>query len=117
MSEHDGVRIISHDRCDFLQKVPRTLLPSHRCSISFGEVDFLLGATENVFKPGSSSPAAILLDAFDLYEKKSPRADEIIRNIRPELASAVDILTEAAGQELEPYWQKRLLNVSALSTP
>lgn len=64
-----------------------------------------------VFKPGSVSPAAILLDAFDLYEKKSPRADEIIRHIRPELARAVDLVVEAAGQEFEPYWQKRLLNV------
>ncbi|KAF8314990.1 vacuolar assembling/sorting protein VPS16 [Clavulina sp. PMI_390] len=92
ITEHDGVRIISHDRCDFLQKVPR--------------------ASEQVFKPGSASPAAVLLDAFDLYEKQSPRADETIRNIRPELAGAVDVLIAAAGQELEPYWQKRLLNTA-----
>jgi hypothetical protein len=70
-----------------------------------------LGACENVFKPGSASPAAILLDALELYEKKSPRADELIRSIRPELGRAVDTLVEAAGQEIEPYWQKRLLNV------
>lgn len=65
-----------------------------------------------VFKPGSTSAAAILLDAFDLYEHNNPRADEIIRNIRPELAGAVDLIIEAAGLELEPYWQKRLMNVS-----
>ncbi|KAF8331517.1 vacuolar assembling/sorting protein VPS16 [Cantharellus anzutake] len=92
ISEIDGVRIISSDRCDFLQKVPR---PS-----------------EMVFKPGSTSAAAILFDALELFEKKSPRSDEIIRSIRPELAGAVDTCIAAAGHELEPYWQKRLLNAA-----
>lgn len=69
------------------------------------------GASEWVFRPGSTSAAAILFDSFELYERKSPRADENIRNIRPELASAVDTCVQAAGHELEPYWQKRLLNV------
>jgi len=42
---------------------------------------------------------------------KSSKADESIRSIRPELAKAVDECIDAAGQEWEPYWQRRLLNV------
>lgn len=64
-----------------------------------------------MFRPGSTAPAAILFDALDLFDRKSPKADENIRTIRPELASAVDTCIEAAGHELEPYWQRRLLNV------
>ena len=43
--------------------------------------------------------------------KKSPKADESIRSIRPELAKAVDECIDAAGEEWEPHWQRRLLNV------
>jgi len=70
-------------------------------------------STEKVFRPGSTEPAAVLLDALEHYENRSPRADENIRSIKPELAGAVDVLIDAAGQEIEPYWQRRLLNVSA----
>ena len=84
------------------------------CSDLKMSIPFLPGSSEMVFKPGSTSAAAILFDAFDLFEKKSPRSDEIIRNIRPELAGAVDTCIAAAGHELEPYWQKRLLTVGGV---
>lgn len=66
----------------------------------------------SIFRPGSTSPSAILFDAWESFTSKSPKADESIRSIRPELAKAVDECIEAAGQEWEPYWQRRLLNVS-----
>ena len=66
-----------------------------------------------VFRPGSDHPAAILFDALDHFERKSPKADESIRSIRPELANAVDTCIEAAGRETEPHWQKKLLRVSS----
>ena len=64
-----------------------------------------------MFRPGSTHPAAILFDALDQMDRKSPKADESIRSIRPELANAVDTCIEAAGRETEVHWQRRLLKV------
>ncbi|KZO95381.1 vacuolar protein sorting-associated protein 16 [Calocera viscosa TUFC12733] len=93
VGEIDGVRIIGAEKCDFLQRVP----PS----------------TYAVFRPGSTSPGATLFDAMTHFEKKSPKADENIRSIRPELVAAVDACIDAAAQEWEPYWQKKLLNAAS----
>ncbi|KAF9010009.1 vacuolar assembling sorting protein VPS16 [Cyathus striatus] len=92
ITEMDGVRIMSSDVCDFIQKVPA-------CTIS-------------IFRPGSTSPSAILYDAWESFTNRSPKADESIRSIRPDLAKAVDECIEAAGQEWEPYWQRCLLNAA-----
>ncbi|KAF8524325.1 vacuolar protein sorting-associated protein 16 [Hysterangium stoloniferum] len=92
VSEIDGVRIVSTGTCDFLEKVPAPIF--------------------SIFKPGSTSPGAVLYDACDLYERRSPKSDEHIRSIRPELASAVDECIDAASREWDPYWQRRLLNAA-----
>ena len=92
VTEIDGARIVDTQSCDFIQLVP----PS----------------SDKVFRPGSTDPSAILFDALDLFEQHSAKADENINSVRPELAKAVDVLIEAAGQEIEPYWQRRLLHVS-----
>ncbi|KAL0062112.1 Vacuolar protein sorting-associated protein 16 [Marasmius tenuissimus] len=92
VTEPDGVRVVSQDSCDLIQKVPSSSL--------------------SIFRPGSSSPAAILYDAWESFSRRSPKADESIRSIRPELAAAVDGCIDAAGQEWEPYWQRRLLNAA-----
>ena len=68
-------------------------------------------STLSIFKPGSTSPSATLYDAWENFSKRSPKADESIRSIRPDLATAVDECIDAAGQEWEPKWQRRLLNV------
>lgn len=94
VSEPDGVRVVSPDLCDFIQKVPASSI--------------------NVFRPGSTAPAAILFDAWDSFQKRAPKADENIRSIKPELAKAVDECIDAAGREWEPHWQRRLLNVCSL---
>lgn len=54
----------------------------------------------------------MLYDALDHFERKSPKADEAIRSIRPDLARAVDTCIEAAGQEWEVTWQRRLLKAA-----
>ncbi|WWC85237.1 uncharacterized protein L201_000099 [Kwoniella dendrophila CBS 6074] len=92
LGEIDGLRIISSGTCEFVQKVSD-------CTLA-------------VFSPGSSHPAAILYDALDHFERKSPKADESIRSIRPDLANAVDTCVEAAGREIEVTWQRRLLKAA-----
>ncbi|KAF7789677.1 hypothetical protein EIP86_000623 [Pleurotus ostreatoroseus] len=92
ITETDGVRVIGPDSCDFIQKVP--------------------ASSVSVFRPGSTSASAILYDAWEQFNKRSPKADESIRSIRPELAAAVDECIDAAGREWEPYWQRRLLSAA-----
>lgn len=90
-------------------------------------------ATEEIFKIGSTSPAALLFDALDHFEvsktvdmlkmlfkcslfpkRKSPKADENIRNIKADLVDAVDCCIEAAGFEFHHYYQRSLLKVSKI---
>ena len=55
----------------------------------------------------------MLFDALDHFEKRSPKADENIRIIRPVLADAVDSCIEAAGHEFNLFWQRSLLKAAA----
>ncbi|KAI9816858.1 MAG: hypothetical protein M1827_001503 [Pycnora praestabilis] len=89
----DGVRLLTNDVCEFLQKVP--------------------DVTEEVFKLGSSSPASVLIDAIDQLEKKSPKADDNIQMIRHNLPEAVDTCVKAAGHEFNIHWQKQLLKAAS----
>jgi vacuolar protein sorting-associated protein 16 len=89
----DGIRIITGDVCEFLQKVPEP--------------------TEDVFRLGSTSPASVLLDAIDQLEKKSPKADDNIQLIRASLDEAVDVCVRAAGHEYSIHWQKQLLKAAS----
>lgn len=70
-------------------------------------------ATEDIFKIGSTSPASVLLDAIDQLEKKSPKADDNIQLIRPNLPDAVAACVEAAGQQFSAHWQKQLLKAAS----
>lgn len=70
--------------------------------------------TLSIFQPGSTKPASILYEALEHYQRKSPKADENIRVIKPDLAEAVDTCIEAAGQEWDAKWQQKLLRVSPL---
>ena len=89
----DGVRILTNDVCDFLQKVP--------------------DSSQEVFQFGSSSPGAVLLDAIEQLEKKSPKADDNIQMIRANLDEAVDICVRAAGQEYSVHREKQLLKAAS----
>ena len=68
--DYDGVRLISNEVCDFLQKVP--------------------DVTDEVFRSGTASPASVLLDAVEQLENQSPKADDNIQLIKPNLVEAVD---------------------------
>ena len=89
----DGVRLITNQVCEFLQKVPED--------------------TEEVFKLGSTAPASVLLDAVEQLEKKSPKADDNIQLIRSNLDEAIDMAIRASGQEYATYWQKQLLKAAS----
>lgn len=92
-SDYDGIRLFTNEVCELLQKVP--------------------DVTEEVFRLGSTSPAAVLLDAIDQLDRKSPKADDNIQLIRSDLDSAVDICVRAAGQEYSIHWQKQLLRAAS----
>jgi hypothetical protein len=89
----DGLRLLTNDVCEYLQKVP--------------------DETVEVFRLGSDSPAANLLEASNLLDQKSPKADDLIQLIRPSLAEAVDTCIKAAGHEYNIHWQKALLKAAS----
>ncbi|KOS16927.1 putative vacuolar protein sorting-associated protein 16 -like protein [Escovopsis weberi] len=94
ISEYDGTRLITNDFCEFLERVPDDTLQA------FG------AASE-------ASPASILLDAVRQLELESPKADDYIQLIRPNLTEAVDTCVNTAGREFDPAWQKRLLKAAS----
>lgn len=89
----DGLRLLTNDVCEYLQKVP--------------------DASVDVFRIGSDSPAANLLEASSLLDQKSPKADDLIQLIRPSLAEAVDTCIKAAANEYNIHWQKQLLRAAS----
>lgn len=92
--EIDGIRTISEEKHDFFTMVP--------------------DVTVNIFKIGSVSPSAILVDAVEQLDRNSPKADENLQIIgSAELPTAVNTCIEAAGYEFEPLWQKTLLRAAA----
>ncbi|KHJ32046.1 putative vacuolar protein sorting-associated protein [Erysiphe necator] len=93
IAELDGVRLITNDVCDFIQKVPEV--------------------TDEVFRFDTESPASILLDAVEQLEKKSPKVDNNIQIIRPNLVQAVDTCVKAAGFEFNTSLQKKLLKAAS----
>ncbi|KAI1153025.1 vacuolar protein sorting-associated protein [Nemania diffusa] len=93
IADHDGVRLLTNDVCDFIQKVP--------------------DVTDEVFRYGTESPASVLLDAVEQLENQSPKADDNIQLIRPNLVEAVDNCVAAAGHEFSIHWQKQLLKAAS----
>ena len=93
LPEIDGVRLITNDVCELLQKVPDD--------------------TEEIFKLGSTAPASVLLDAVEQLEKKSPKADDNIQLIRSNLGEAINTCIRAAGEEYSAHWQKQLLKAAS----
>jgi hypothetical protein len=81
---------------------------------SLGLNFFLLDSTEAIFKIGSTAAPSLLYDALDHFEKKSPRADENIRQIKNELPQAVNACLLAAANETSYTLQSSLLRVYLL---
>lgn len=93
ITEIDGMRTITSEKHDFYSIVPDT--------------------TVNIFRIGSVSPAAILLDCVEQLENNSPKADENLQIIKSRLSQAVTDCIEAAGYEFEAYSQKSLLKAAS----
>ncbi|XP_015880079.3 protein VACUOLELESS1 [Ziziphus jujuba] len=91
--ECDGVRILSNSSMEFLQRVP--------------------DSTESIFKIGSTSPAALLYDALDHFDRRSAKADENLRLIRSSLPEAVESCIDAAGHEFDVLRQRTLLRAAS----
>lgn len=66
-----------------------------------------------MFRLGTDHPASILLDAVEQLDMQSPKADDNIQLIRPNLVEAVDTCVNAAGQEFSVHWQKQLLRAAS----
>ncbi|KAF6254839.1 vacuolar protein sorting-associated protein 16 [Scenedesmus sp. NREL 46B-D3] len=92
VTEVDGLRLISSGTCSLLRRVPDALV--------------------QVFKPGSTSPAAQLLDARDLYDAGSARSDKLLRQMAGHLAEAVEGCAAAAGLDLSITRQRALLRAA-----
>ena len=72
-----------------------------------------LDSAVNVFNIGSTASSALLFDAWEHFEKKSPKADENLRSIKGDLVLAIDECLEAAGSETNPYYQRALLKAAS----
>ncbi|OAY57326.1 protein VACUOLELESS1 isoform X1 [Manihot esculenta] len=91
--ECDGVRVLSNTTMEFLQRVP--------------------DSTESIFKIGSTSPASLLVDALDHFDRRSAKADENLRLIRTYLQEAVEACVDAAGHEFDVSRQRTLLRAAS----
>uniref|UniRef100_A0A803MTD0 Protein VACUOLELESS1 n=1 Tax=Chenopodium quinoa TaxID=63459 RepID=A0A803MTD0_CHEQI len=81
ISECDGVRVLSNTNMEFLQRVPDSMV--------------------SIFKIGSTTPAALLYDALDHFDRRSAKADENLRMIRSSLPEAIEACIDAAGYEFD----------------
>lgn len=93
-TECDGIVVLSNYERNFIQKVP--------------------AENDQVFRIGSTSPAALLFDAYNLFEKRNAKADETVRLIKKDLITAIQVCLEAALREFDVSLQKRLLKVLIL---
>jgi hypothetical protein len=91
--EMDGMRTLTSEKHDFFTKVPEKVV--------------------DIFRLGSTTPAAILRDCIEQFDRKSPKADENLLIISDRLPQAVDICVDAASLEFEPLWQKKLLRAAS----
>ncbi|KAL8172309.1 hypothetical protein V2J09_024113 [Rumex salicifolius] len=91
--ECDGVRILTNTSMEFLQRVP--------------------DSTVSIFKIGSTTPAALLYDALDHFDRRSAKADENLRIIRQNLPEAIEACIDAAGYEFDAFRQKTLLRAAS----
>ncbi|XP_008811095.2 protein VACUOLELESS1 [Phoenix dactylifera] len=91
--ECDGVRILSNSCMELIQRVP--------------------DSTVSIFQIGSTSPAALLYDALDHFDRRSAKADENLRLIRSSLPEAVEACIDAAGHEFDVSRQRILLRAAS----
>lgn len=87
-SEIDGLKVFTSTQVHFISRVPD-------CSV-------------NIFRVGSTEPAAILVDSMNMLSTHAPKSLENLKAIN--LKQAVLDCIKAAQDEFDPQWQKLLLN-------
>lgn len=90
-TEMDGVKIATLQSIHFISKVQ--------------------DCTANIFRIGSTESGAILLDSIELLSNHAPRAIENLKIIN--LEKAVSQCIDAASEEFDPQWQKKLLSAAS----
>ncbi|VAH62507.1 unnamed protein product [Triticum turgidum subsp. durum] len=90
--ECDGVRILTNSSMEFLHRVP--------------------DSTTLIFGIGSMSPAALLYDARDHYDKQSAKAYDNYQLISSSLPEAIEACIDAAGYEFDVSRQHTLLRAA-----
>lgn len=95
VEEVDGIRIIGNEVQEILQRVPQVVV--------------------DVFRIGSVSAGALLLEASKEFSRRSHKADEYLRMIRErkQIEYAVNQCIEAAGHEYTVSSQKMLLRAAS----
>ncbi|KAF8057673.1 VCL1 [Scenedesmus sp. PABB004] len=92
VSEVDGLRMVDAGAMSLLRRVPDPLVQA--------------------YPPGSTAPPAQLLDARDLFDSGSARADRLLRQLGPALPQAVEACAAGAGLELVVPRQRALLRAA-----
>ncbi|KAL9245057.1 hypothetical protein vseg_018753 [Gypsophila vaccaria] len=70
-------------------------------------------STVSIFQIGSTTPAALLYDALDHFDKRSAKADENLRMIKSSLPEAIEACIDAAGYEFDAARQRTLLRAAS----
>lgn len=92
IQEMDCVRVVSEMTHELIQKVPFVV--------------------EKIFRINSTAPGSYLVEASRQFQKRSHRADEYIRLVKPDLATAVQDCIEAAAFEFNADVQKMLIRAA-----
>ncbi|KAG6441802.1 hypothetical protein O3G_MSEX001993 [Manduca sexta] len=92
IQEMDCVRVVSEMTHELIQKVPFVV--------------------EKIFRINSTAPGSYLVEASRQFQKRSHRADEYIRLVKPDLAIAVQDCIEAAAFEFNTEVQKMLIRAA-----
>ncbi|XP_048000974.1 vacuolar protein sorting-associated protein 16 homolog [Leguminivora glycinivorella] len=90
--EMDCARVVSQYTHELIEKVPVVI--------------------EKIFRIDSTAPGSYLVEASKQFQKRSHRADEYIRLVKPDLAKAVQDCIDAAAFEFEPDVQKMLIRAA-----
>ncbi|KAI8421023.1 hypothetical protein MSG28_008153 [Choristoneura fumiferana] len=90
--EMDCVRVISEMTHELIERVPVVI--------------------EKIFRIDSTAPGSYLVEASKQFQRRSHRADEYIRLVKPDLAKAVQDCIDAAAFEFDPEVQKMLIRAA-----
>lgn len=96
VTEIDGVRVLSNQSHEMIQKVPSVV--------------------QKIFRINSTDPASYLLEASKQFQKRCHKADSYIDLVKDKLDSAIDDCIQAASYEFDFETQKLLMRVRASCT-